>query len=260
MATRTARAAAAEKSGVVRSTRATRTTKAGAAGKDGDELAQELSRVLRVSEPEPQQAGPSRRRIPTTVSTTKQPAASTSAVKEDTAVRRTAGTAKTPALGSRKVPTTSRAAPSSSATISKAPTRSTSATTAATKGKQVAGEKKSTLEASLPWLAPDLSYVDRARGAMGAINETLKSLSGATAAGYKHGPSAQPSSVSTDKTWTEEGVEKAVATCELAIKVLREIAAEGKLGSKVVEVDRAELGLAGKCVLLGMVSRLRFSG
>jgi len=114
---------------------------------------------------------------------------------------------------------------------------------ASNKGK----EKATPDDERSPWKAERLSSAERAKAAMQAINDGIKSLNQAVQAGYRHGSGKRI------EEWTEQRVMAAVETCEEALRSLRVQEEKGELGSKGIEVERAAQGLVGKCLGLAMV-------
>lgn len=105
----------------------------------------------------------------------------------------------------------------------------------------------------------------RAKEAMTAINRTMRYLSVAANAGYKHG------SVFTVKApdgvldiggqeLDEDKVEEWIDICEIAVRTLREADAQGILGNSSSQVDKAAVGFAGRVCQLGYVSAPGFNG
>ena len=100
---------------------------------------------------------------------------------------------------------------------------------------------------SYPWEEPELSSVERARIATQAVNDSLKIMTLAIHAGYRHG------SAKRIEEWTEEKVMCTVKTCEAALKSLRKQEVVGELGDRGVEVERAGQCLVVRCLALAMV-------
>ncbi|GFZ46379.1 hypothetical protein JCM24511_04626 [Saitozyma sp. JCM 24511] len=215
-------------------------------GGEADALANQLGRVLKVSQPKVPSNKP---RIP---ASTKSAASTTTTASIRTAATssRTATTVATSRITSR--PTTN---------------------TSSDKGKAKAPDGSPTLPDWAVEQSP-LKPGDRARLAMSALNESLKSLSEAYQAGYRHGQGQgqQPKSSST-KTLTASGstsgrtadpshpghdqwdakrVQSVMSMCETALRVLRDMNDKGQLGGKGVEVERAAQGFVAKCLHLGM--------
>jgi hypothetical protein len=120
---------------------------------------------------------------------------------------------------------------------------------------------------------------ERAKGAMHAINDALKSLSAAYQSGYRYSrpSSSRPStrgvaavtagssrpnayskpyvgsSATALDTWTDKKVEGIITTAQTALGVLRGMDEKHMLGNQGTEVERADQGLVGKCLSLGMV-------
>ncbi|RSH95601.1 hypothetical protein EHS25_000693 [Saitozyma podzolica] len=212
---------------------------------EADALADQLGRVLKVSQPK----APSKPRIP---ASTKSAASTTTTASTRTAATssRTATTAATSRVTSR--PTT---------------------TTSSDKGKAKAPDGSSNMPDWAEEKSP-LRTGDRARLAMAALNESLKSLTEAYQAGYRHGQGqGQPTKSSLAKTpttsgstsgrtadpshpghdqWDAKRVQSVMSMCETALRVLRDMNDKGALGGKGVEVERAAQGFVAKCLHLGM--------
>lgn len=166
---------------------------------NGDELAKDLERVLRITQPKVMERRPV------------LPAAGRS-------------TAKPTLLSSART-----VKPVIAQTISKG------------KGKATAQPE------AFPWDAAGLSSSERAKLAMLAINDCMKSLNSAVQAGYRY----KGGKLILD--WTEDTVMGLVEKCEASLRSLRAQGERGELGSKTVEVERAAQGVVGKCLSLGMV-------
>ena len=100
---------------------------------------------------------------------------------------------------------------------------------------------------SYPWEESELRSAERAKIAMQAINDSLKSLTLAKQAGYRHGAAKR------SEDWTEDRVMCSVKTCEAAFRSLRKQEMIGELGNRGIEVERAGQCLVGKCLGLAMV-------
>lgn len=199
---------------------------------DGDKLAKDLERVLKVSEPTPQD-GPS-----------------------GTTIRRKA------------VATSSKAIPAPVTKKVSVTTGSKAPTTVRTKQPVPLVKSKIDVEPTLPWAKPDLPIAERAKGAMSAINLSIKFISTAIQAGYRssqtssstlaHGQGQEDKGKGKEtesEEWTDERVDVLLQTCEIALRILREMD-QGQLGAKGIEVEKAGLGVIGKCLAMGMVCQL----
>ncbi|WVQ70354.1 uncharacterized protein L199_008581 [Kwoniella botswanensis] len=209
-----------------RKTRATRT--ATKQDTDADDLVEGLGK-LQLGQP----SQPIRRTVRTTAQTS------------------TTGTSSKPTTTSRKTTTTTTSTPARKPT-----TTTTSAVGSNAKGKS----KATSLEDTLPWARPSspsdskpMSVTDRIKGAMQAVNETSKSLSAASTSGFRYSTSAITGSEKAGKgEWTNERVDTLIATCQIALKVLREFDEKGQLQGKGLDVERSSSGIVVKCIAIGM--------
>ncbi|OCF72123.1 hypothetical protein I204_07388 [Kwoniella mangroviensis CBS 8886] len=213
-----------------RKTRATRT--ATKQDTDADDLVEGLGK-LQLGQP----SQPVRR----TVKTTAQSSSTTS-------------TSSKPTITARKTTTTS--------TTTKKPTASTTTTSAV--GSNAKGKSKATsLEDTLPWArlsshtdSKPMSVTDRIKGAMQAVNETSKSLSAASTSGFRYSTSMMTGSEKAGKgEWSNEKVDTLIATCQIALRVLREFDDKGQLQGKGLDVERSSSGIVVKCIAIGMHSQ-----
>lgn len=104
-----------------------------------------------------------------------------------------------------------------------------------------------------PWMyiSADVSANIRAQNAMAAIKTCLAIFGLAVKAGYQYG-SEKPGM----EEWTVERIDKEMAICDTALRVLREMDRECLLGSKGVEVEKAGQAVIAKSMTMGMVSRV----
>ncbi|WWD01675.1 hypothetical protein V866_008621 [Kwoniella sp. B9012] len=208
-----------------RKTRATRT--ATKQDTDADDLVEGLGK-LQLGQP----SQPVRR----TVKTTAQSSSTTS-------------TSSKPTTTARKTTTTST-------TTRKPTTTTTSAVGSNSKGKS----KATSLEDTLPWARPSsptdskpMSVTDRIKGAMQAVNETSKSLSAASTSGFRYSTSTITGSEKAGKgEWTNEKVDTLIATCQIALRVLREFDDKGQLQGRCLDVERSSSAIVVKCIAIGM--------
>jgi hypothetical protein len=84
---------------------------------------------------------------------------------------------------------------------------------------------------------------------MGAVKSSLVTLGLAIKAGYQYGVS-KPGL----EEWTSERMDKEMAVCDTAVRVLREMDRAGLLGDKGVEVEKAGQAVIAKSMAMGMVS------
>ena len=178
-------------------------------------------------------AGPSRKMPASTASTAPPPSKSTATSTSASATRGIATQTTT-----SRVQSTARAPLASS--------KGTPATSVSSKGKDKA-LPPATL--SFPWSDPNSAFSSsqRAVQAMAALNESIRSVSSAIQAGFRH---QKP----TDE-WTVSRVEELVAKAELALQVMWQLDEAGKIGSKGIELDKGAQSLAVRLVQMNTVSK-----
>lgn len=81
---------------------------------------------------------------------------------------------------------------------------------------------------------------------MAAIKASLALLGAAYKAGYQYGKDTDD--------WTGGRVDKELAVCDAALRVLRGMDEKGELGSKGLEVEKAAQAVISRSITLGMVS------
>ena len=181
---------------------------------NGNDLADDLNRVLKVTQPKAAR------------------------------LRSVSGTATT------KVPSQQPLRANKAATINGVRSLAPSADIPLNKGKQkVERDAKPTIEDELPWASSkgDVRPTDRARAAMVAINASLKILNEAIQSGFKAGSTSH----SRDTTVR---VERNVEIVETAMRVLRELENGGKMGSQNGQISKAGQAITSRIISLGMVS------
>lgn len=108
-------------------------------------------------------------------------------------------------------------------------------------------------ETEYPWMviSADVPANTRAQNAMAAIKTCLASFTLAIKAGYQYGSDKLEM-----EEWTVKRIDKEMAVCDMALRVLREMDREGLLGTKGVEVEKAGQAVTAKSMTMGMVSRI----
>lgn len=200
-------------------------------GEDG--LADQLNRVLRITQP--QEKVPKLRN---------PPLAKASSIKATV----TAGPSKTPARPSKT---------DKPVATKKVVARAAPPTSLKGKEKQVVLAE----EEPLPWetsaSGTPLRPTERAKLASAAINTSLKSLSAAVQSGYRYGalpPARKPVEGAMEEIWTDVRIMALVETGEAGLKALRGIEKEGGIGDRAVQIEQAGQTLVVRCLALGMVS------
>ena len=184
---------------------------------NGNDLAVDLNRVLKVTQP---------KAVP---------------------LRSASGTAKSKAPSQQPLKTNKPVTTDKPATTNRV---QSSAGLPLNKGKQkVERDAKPTMEDELPWASSEgaLRPTDRARAAMAAINASLKILNEAIQSGFK----ASSTSQSSDMTVR---VERNVEITETAMRALRELENDGKMGSQIGQISKAGQAIISRIISLGMVS------
>lgn len=252
-----------------------------AAVADDAGLADELERVLQISQTKT--AGPSRRSANPTAAAESSKKASAKAAGPPVRVVKTVTKASSSAnlragpSGTREaarpsstVPTASRTkpipatddAPPRRAQVSAqaGPSRlggTTSArpsTTARPRSPSSTAPKRARRSRPSPPWASDttLSPSQRAHAAMSHVSAAQNGLALATRAGYRAGRPVEGDAGS----WTEEKIADLVEDSEMGIRALREMYDRGELGRRGTEVERASVGLVQRCLGVMMVSRI----
>lgn len=99
--------------------------------------------------------------------------------------------------------------------------------------------------------APEPSAAEKLRSAMLVVNEVSQLLGSAVKSGWKHGAEA-----SADSEWSLAKITKAMEPVGGALSTLRTIYKEQESKGKLVDVERAALGVVSKLNGLRIVSTL----